>query len=54
MRDELKKTPNLGQPWDANSFGVLAEKVLCDGCGTEIDPRSTFDMCDNCRAEYAE
>ena len=45
---------NLGKPWDENSFGVLAEKVLCDGCGEEIDPRSSEDLCESCRAELPE
>jgi len=42
---------DLGKPWDENSFGVLAEKVLCDGCGEEIDPRQTNDLCKSCTEE---
>ena len=39
------------QPWDENSFGVLAEKVFCDGCGEEIDPRQSGDLCFSCQKE---
>jgi hypothetical protein len=49
----LPPTPpiDLGKPWDDNAFGVLAEKVLCDGCGREIDPRKPLDLCFRCRNE---
>lgn len=42
---------DLSKPWDANSFGIMAEKVLCDGCGLEIDPRNSEDLCKKCMDE---
>ena len=34
-----------------HSCQANAEKVFCDGCGEEIDPRLEHDLCFSCRKE---
>lgn len=48
---EFLKALATTKPWDENSFGVLAEKVLCDGCAAEIDPRQSNNLCAKCIKE---